>query len=221
MPIRTDRGRGAALRSFWSWPLRSGGHLIVTAAAAATVITGVAVLANATTGGGGTGSDSTAIVTESGTVVPSTARRSPSRSSSPGPASSSASSAAPSPSATTASSSSDAEQAASPGAASAGQDGAATTATRFMRRWVRPEAGTTAHQWEARLHPLVLPESRAKLDSVAPETIPARRVTGAPTVEPRGEAVMTAEVPTDAGAIRVEMLAYQGHWLVRTWEPVR
>lgn len=206
MPIRTDRGRAAATRAFWSWPLRSGRHMLATAVGVAAVLTAVAVASNALQGDrhaaapAGPTSSAAAPPLAPTSSAPGTSGYNPASSTAPAttvPASTAA------------------------GTASAGTPGALTTAKAFMAHWIRPPAGTSTAQWADGLRAYVMPESIAELDTVDPQNIPARKVTGDPQVTKADAAVVEANVPTDAGLVHLVIVAYtDGRWLVRTWEPV-
>lgn len=211
MPIRTDRGRAAATRAFWSWPLRSGRHMLATAVGVAVLLTAVAVASNALQGDRHAAGP--AAPTSEAAAAPPLA--SSSSAATPGtsgynPASSSAPAVPPSVApATTAA-----------GAVSAGPAGAVQTAKVFMAHWIRPPAGTSTAQWADGLRSYVMPESIAELDTVDPQNIPARKITGEPQVTTSTPTVVEANVPTDAAVIHLVIVAYtDGRWLVRTWEP--
>lgn len=214
MPVRTDRGRAAALRHFWSWPLRSGRHLVVTVLAVATAITVVALVASLTRH---PDTDPTPEAAAMAAAPTSTAPQHPvgTRPHAPvGPTTrlSTPSASAPPPSLPTTPSRSPA------GKVSDGTAGATATAVGFVEHWLRPPDGTPARQWRHGLYPYVAPDSRGQLRSINPANVPATQITGKPTVLSSGTAVTVVSVPTDAGPIRVTVVAHpSGRWLVRSW----
>lgn len=216
MPIRTDRGRAAALRHFWSWPLRSGRHMLVTLAAAAVVITGFAVASHAITD---PDTDSPSAVAESRTHAPAGAtgggepppvgrtptEQDPSISTRPPSSTSSTGESAPT---------------VHPGSVDDGKDGAATTARKWVTHWARVE-GVNKEEWVETLTPLTLPGKVPDLKTTALERVPDITVTGKTSIEDSEDGVVTVDVATDDDPIRVTAVEYpDDRWLVRSWKPV-
>lgn len=214
MPIRTDRGRAAALRQFWSWPLRSGRHMLVTVLVAAAVITGIAVAANAV------GSAETQPTSMHRSTPPAPSPHPETPASTPG--SPTPSSAATETTTSTATSTpTPVENTTAVGRVSAGDAGAVATATGFVTHWLRPPEGTSTQAWMRPLLPYVMPGVVVNLETIAPANIPATAVTGKASVVSNKEGVAKVDVPTDAGVIRVTVIASpDGQWLVRRWAPV-
>ncbi|WP_409074052.1 hypothetical protein [Micromonospora chalcea] len=92
-------------------------------------------------------------------------------------------------------------------------------AGRFTTAWLSGP-GSTGDAWQARLRPLATPALAEKMADADPETVPARKTTGAPTLRPRTESFVEALVPLDNGTLRLELVAPDGHWLVDAvdWE---
>jgi hypothetical protein len=206
MPIRTDRGRAVIYRRIWGWPLRSPRRLTLAVLLAAVAGLGIALLTSLD------GSrdprpapDRTGAPAQQTTVgspSPTPRRPSPSTPARPGPVA--ATSAAPTP--------------VSPPSTVGGSNDATQVARAFAAWWVTHPPGTTSQQWAAQLAPFVVPEYLATLESIDPSTIPASAVTGPPTVHPTSPTVAEATVPTDAGALRLVLLAQpDGTWRVRSY----
>ncbi|MFI2710343.1 hypothetical protein ACH495_09465 [Micromonospora sp. NPDC018662] len=92
-------------------------------------------------------------------------------------------------------------------------------AGRFTTAWLAGP-GSTGAAWQARLRPLSTPALVEKMAGADPETVPARRTTGPPTLRPRTESFVEASIPLDNGTLRLELVAPDGPWLVDAvdWE---
>lgn len=178
MPIRTPRGRGAAYRAIWGWPLHSparlAGCLAVLLALAIAADSALGLLHRSPAGIMGSGSSS-ASAAPSPQAPP--ADQAPAR----------ATALPPVPELTpTTLPPTDAPRA------------ALTVATRWTEAWARHPAGTSTQSWVSGLRPYTTDEYLGVLESVDPANVPATRVTGparAVLVSPRSVRV---EVPTDA-----------------------
>jgi hypothetical protein len=82
----------------------------------------------------------------------------------------------------------------------------------FAEAWVHHNV--TANAWYAALLPHATRELAAKLDGVDPARVPADRVTGEPTLVPRGSAFVEVTIPVDSGMLRLRLIAPEGRWLV-------
>ncbi|MCI4063129.1 hypothetical protein MRQ36_11275 [Micromonospora sp. R77] len=93
------------------------------------------------------------------------------------------------------------------------------TADRFTTAWLGGP-GSSGDEWQARLRPLSTSALTEKLTGADPESVPARRVTGAVTLRPRTDAFVEALIPLDNGRLRLELVAPDGRWLVDAvdWE---
>ena len=100
-----------------------------------------------------------------------------------------------------------------------GEDTPEQVAGRFTAAWLSGP-GSSGDAWQARLRPLSTPSLAEKMTGADPETVPARRTTGAPTLRPRTESFVEALVPLDNGTLRLELVAPNGPWLVDAidWE---
>ncbi|MEV0215624.1 hypothetical protein [Micromonospora sp. NPDC050695] len=93
------------------------------------------------------------------------------------------------------------------------------TAEQFAAAWLgRP--GMTAEEWQAGMRPLSTPTLTEKLSGAEPETVPAEKVMGSPTMRERTETFVEMLLPLDAGQLRLELVASDGGWLVDVvdWE---
>jgi hypothetical protein len=94
---------------------------------------------------------------------------------------------------------------------------AVSCAEEFVRAWAQP--GLPQPAWYTGVKNLVVPGYAQLLSATDPSNVPAHTVTGAPAVISSTAAVVIADVPTDAGAVRVTVVAVGGQWLVATAEP--
>jgi hypothetical protein len=187
VPIRTPRGRAAAYRSLWQWPLRSPARLVVTVAVVLGLAVGISTALGALRGPSGvagtvptSGAVSTPTVAPTPSVLPPVPTNAP----------------------TTA-------------PVSSAPTEALDVARRWTQAWVRPPAGTTAQQWLDGLRPYTTEAYLGVLTAVDPANNPATRVTGiVRAVEVTAESVQV-EVPTDAVELLVlVVLTEDGTWLV-------
>ncbi|MBG0567527.1 hypothetical protein [Actinoplanes aureus] len=88
----------------------------------------------------------------------------------------------------------------------------------YVTAWARPDLDQAT--WYTQLRPLVIAEYARLLADTDPANVAATAVTGAPTVVSSTTAVVVADVPTDAGAVRVTVVRHDTRWLVATAEPV-
>lgn len=195
MPIRSPRGRAAAYRALWQWPLRSPTRLAVTAV----VVIGLAVGASVAVGlfGGGSGSLLRSDATP-GAAAPSR----------PAPVAGSAPTALPP------------VPELRPQTLPLSQAPAAAlqVASRWSAAWLRPRADLTTEQWLAGLAPYTSEEYLGVLAAVDPANIPATRVTGQARpvrVAPRS---LQVEVPTDALTLLVLVVDTEDGWRVTGYE---
>jgi len=203
MPIRTTRGRAAAYRSLWQWPLRSPARLVITLAGVVAVAALVGAGA-AAAGGGGSGdggllagaAPSSSPTTES--LLPTLAGTA-TRSATPAPTE-----LPPVP-----------ELVPTTLPVSQAPAAALQVAGRWAAAWVRPPDGTTAQKWLDGLRATTTDEYLGVLAGVDPSNIEAARVTGPPTavrVSPRSVQV---DVPTDTFKLVVTVvMTVAGDWRV-------
>lgn len=93
------------------------------------------------------------------------------------------------------------------------------TADRFATAWLgRP--GMTTEEWQAGLRPLSTPTLTEKLAGAEPESVPAEKVIGPPTMRERTETFVEMLLPLDAGRLRLELVTSDKGWLVDVldWE---
>jgi hypothetical protein len=180
MPIRTPKGRGAAYRPLWQWPLRSPGRLVgCLVALLALLVIGNALfghLLHRPSGGllGGTSSAQQAAPTLEPAAPPQAAPAQPTR--------------LPEVPALTPT---ELPKADAPPAA-------LTTATRWTQAWARHPAGTTTEAWVDRLRPYTTDEYLGVLATVDPSNVPATRVTGPARPILVAPNSVRVEIPTDA-----------------------
>ncbi len=200
MPIRTPRGRSAAYRVLWQWPLRSPARLflcvVLALAAVIGIVTGIGALRGPGTGGA-------AIAARGASVTPTPAPSVPGRS---GPATtptvlppvspltpiSLPLSAAPSP--------------------------ALSVAARWAAAWVDHPPGTTSQQWIDRLRPFTTEEYLGVLGGVDPANVPASRVTGEPQAVRVAARSVQVKVPTNSLTLVVLVVATEDGWRVAGYD---
>jgi hypothetical protein len=96
--------------------------------------------------------------------------------------------------------------------ASPGAQGPEAVAKDFALAWLDRTA--TTDEWLAGLLRHATPALMAKLQGVDPLGVPANRLTGPPTVVPRGPGYLEVSFPVDSGTLRLRMVAPEGRWLV-------
>ncbi|WP_028934078.1 hypothetical protein [Pseudonocardia spinosispora] len=173
MPIRSPKGRGAAYRSLWQWPLRSPGRLV----GCFIVLLGLIIAGNSLLGqvfhrGATTAPTSTA------PAVPTFAAPPPAAAPTRLP---------PVP---------ELRPTVLPPAEA--PQAALTVATRWTQAWAKHPTGTSTQTWVNGLKPYTTEEYLGVLSTVDPTNIPANKVTGparAVLVSPNSVRV---EIPTDA-----------------------
>lgn len=191
MPIRTRRGRAAAYRAVWEWPLHSPARLTACLAVLAVVVVALSVLGGQLAPRGVRGDGALAPVRPSAapSAAPSAVGGAPTELT---PASLPVSAVPPA---------------------------ALTVATRWTQAWATHPPGTTPQRWSAGLAPFTTPEYVGVLASVDPANVPGTRTTGpAQAVAVRPESVRI-QVPTDAA--RLELLLVQvapGDWRVSGYD---
>jgi len=87
----------------------------------------------------------------------------------------------------------------------------------YIRLWARP--ALNQHAWYAAIRPWVTPAYGQLLASTDPANVPAHGVTGPPRPVSSTPTVVVADIPTDAGPVRVTVLNTGGRWLVATARP--
>jgi len=196
VPIRSPRGRGAAYRALWQWPLRSPARL----AAAVAVALGLAVVVSIGIGtlGGGSTSAMPGGTTGGRAPLPSTA---------PAVAAPAPTALPPVP-----------ELRPSTLPLSQAPEAALQVASRWTAAWLRPDPGVTADEWLSGLRPYTSEEYLGVLAAVDPANVPATTVTGEPQpvrVSPRSVQV---EMPTDALTLLLLLVDTEDGWRVAGYE---
>jgi len=195
MPIRTPRGRAAAYRAVWQWPLWSPARLVLTTAAilalAAAITLGIGALRGVPS------------LSDRSAGPDDVATGSPASGPAPGTAASAPTALPPV-----------AELKPPSLPLSKAPSAAIRVAARWSAAWLRPPPGTTTEEWLDGLRPYTTEEYLPTLAGVAPENIPATKVTGEPRpvhVAPRSVQV---EVRTNAATLLLLVVDTENGWRV-------
>jgi hypothetical protein len=190
VPIRTRRGRAAAYRALWEWPLHSPARLFAVLAVAVAVVVGISYLGGAV---GDQGAGDRALR--------------PAPSAAPGAT-------APDPGAPPVT-----ELRPRSLPLSEAPPVALAVAERWTQAWATHPVGTTPQQWSAGLAPYTTDEYLGVLAEVDPANVPGNAVTGpAEPVEVRPEAVRV-QVPTDAVRLELLLVQVgPGDWRVSGYD---
>jgi hypothetical protein len=201
VPIRTPRGRSAAYRALWQWPLRSPARLGLCVALVLAGVIGAVAGLGALRGATAVGS----AVDASGSSVSATPR-SPSANR-PVPASPSVLPPVPvlTPSSLP---------------ISAAPSQALSVAARWTAAWVNHPPGVTPQKWVDGLRPYTTDEYLGVLTGVDPANIPASRVTGEPRALRVAARSVQVEVPTNTLTLNVLVVATEDGWRVAGYDRV-
>lgn len=199
MPIRSPRGRAAAYRALWQWPLRSPARLALVGVALLALVLGV----------------STAL-TALNPPAPRPAGVTASTSPTPGPTRAPAASGRPpAPTAlppVSALAPSELPVSSAPAAV-------LEVAARWSAAWVRPPDGTPADRWIEGLRPFTTEEYLGVLATVDPGAVPATVVTGPARAVRVAASSVDVEVPTDALTLIVLVVRTEnGDWRVSGYD---
>ncbi len=199
MPIRTPRGRSAAYRALWQWPLRSPARLGLTAVLLLAVVVGAVAGIGAVTGR----SEGTAVASGGATLPPH-----------PEPAGRPPTPVAPTvlppvPPLTP-----------STLPPSAAPDPALSVAARWAAAWVDHPQGVSAQKWVDGLRPFTTDEYLGVLVGVDPANIPATRVTGEPRATKVASRSVQVTVPTNALTLDVLVVLTDEGWRVAGYDRV-
>lgn len=201
MPIRSPRGRAAAYRSLWQWPLRSPRRLalttVVVVALGAGLSFGIGYFGGSSSSGAPAGQAATGPATSS---VPRTG--------------SSRLPATPAPTALPPVS----ELQPTTLPVSRAPAAALSVAARWTGAWVRPADGTPAQQWLEGLRSTTTEEYLGVLSAVDPANIPATRVTGEPRAVQVSPRSVQVQVPTDALNLVVLVIDTESGWRVAGYD---
>ena len=198
MPIRSPKGRSAAYRSIWQWPLRSPTRLV----GCLVLLVALGVGLNAVTGlisrrpSGVDIFGSPASAVPGATAVPKAAPPTSAPTRLPPVV----------------------ELAPPVLPLSAVPAQALTVATRWTQAWATHPPGTTTEAWVDRLRPYTTDEYLAVLATVDPTNVPATRVQGtarAVAVSPRSARI---EVPTDALTLLILVINTGSEWRVAGYD---
>jgi hypothetical protein len=194
MPIRSPRGRSAAYRAVWGWPLRSPARLVLTAVAVLGVVVAVTV------GVGKTARSPAA--TDATTPTPSVVVGSGGPALTPDP--------------TLLPPVAELKPTTLP--LSAAPSEAMRVASNWARAWVRPPDGTSAAKWLDGMRATTTDEYLGVLAGVDPSNIPATKVTGpakAVAVSPRS---LQVRVPTDTLTLLITVVDTDDGWRVSGYD---
>lgn len=189
MPIRSPRGRAAAYRSVWSWPLSSPWRLAVTAVVVVALVVAVSFAI------GGRESAGSGIASP----TPTTLTRAPS---SAGPT------ALPPVAALT--------PTVLP--LSTAPPEALQVAANWAAAWVNHPEGTTNERWVNGLTPFTTSEYVGTLAGVDPANIPATQVTGAARATEVSPRTVDVAVPTDALTLAITVVQTEAGWRVAGYD---
>ena len=196
MPIRSPRGRSAAYRALWQWPLRSTARLgftavlvLVVAVAAVAGLGALRLPAGSAVSGGPAATS---------TPLPGGARTAPSAAPTVLP---------PVP---------DLVPSSLPLVAA--PQAALSVAARWSAAWVDHRPGMTGEQWVAGLRPFTSDEYLGVLVGVDPANIPATRITGEPRPVRVAARSVQVQVPTDALTLTVLVVATDDGWRVAGYD---
>lgn len=196
MPIRSPRGRAAAYRSVWQWPLRSPARLAVFVVVLGGLVFGLVHLAGqlgaGASGGGPPGAQqgerwdaggSGVSATPTPTMLPPVPELTP--------------------------------EALPPEQAS---PQALEVARVWASAWVNHPEGTTPQQWLAGLRPYTTDEFLGVLANVDPMNIPASRVTGQATPTRAASKSVEVHVPTDTLRLTILVVDTDAGWKVSRYD---
>ncbi|MEJ3655709.1 hypothetical protein WEH80_22320 [Actinomycetes bacterium KLBMP 9759] len=200
MPIRSPRGRSAAYRGLWQWPLRSPVRLAVTLVVLVAVAAGVGFGVAALSGSNRSGLPPLPSAGATSTAQPPR-QRTPST-----------------PTPTALPPVRDLQPTTLP--ASQAPPVALDVATRWTTAWLRPPEGTPVQQWLDGLRPMTTDEYLGVLSGVDPANIPATRVTGPPRPVRVAGSSVRVEVPTDALTLLVLVVDTGSGWRVAGYDKV-
>jgi hypothetical protein len=196
VPIRSPRGRSAAYRALWQWPLRSPARLGFTAVLVlAAAVGAVAFLGALRLPAGSSVADGPAA-----TSTP------------PGLGGRTAPSATP----TVLPPVPDLVPSSLP--VSAAPQAALSVAARWSAAWVNHRPGITGEQWVAGLRPFTSDEYLGVLVGVDPANIPATRITGEPRAVRVAARSVQVQVPTDALTLTVLVVSTDDGWRVAGYD---
>ncbi|MEQ3552208.1 hypothetical protein WIS52_17175 [Pseudonocardia nematodicida] len=199
MPIRSSRGRAAAYRSIWQWPLRSPARLAVTVVVLGGLVFGLVYVGGSVGGGASSGGllagggqqngerwdsgGSGVSATPTPTMLPPQPELTPENL--------------------------PLDQAPPP---------ALEAARVWTSAWVNHTEGMTSQQWLAGLRPWTTDEFLGVLAGVDPQAVPASRVTGVPTPTRVAPKSVEVTVPTDAVELSILVVETDAGWRVSRYD---
>lgn len=201
MPIRSPKGRGAAYRALWQWPLRSPARLI----GCLVVVLGLAIGLNAATGliGSRSGGGGGLFGPMSSPVAAPAAQ--PGAPAAPRPANPTRLPPV-------------AELTPAQLPLAQAPPAALTAAMKWSQAWAKHPDGTTTQTWVKGLRPWTTSEYLSVLSTVDPANVPATKVTGAAKAVAVSPKSVRVEVPTDALTLLVLVTETGGEWRVAAYD---
>lgn len=201
MPIRSPKGRGAAYRAIWQWPLRSPVRLFGCVLA----LLALAVGANAAFGLLPGKTERAGVFGSSRHAAPGTSGTTPGTG--PAPAEDQPNRLPPVPELT--------PRALPPAQA---PPAALNVAARWTKAWAHHPPGTTTASWVAGLRPYTTEEYLGVLSTVDPANVPATTVTGPARATVVAPSSVRVQVPTDAVNLVVLVVNTGGEWRVAGYD---
>lgn len=195
--VRVRRGRAAAYRPIWQWPLRSIPHALITTAVVLAAAAGISSLSTFAL-------SDTAASTVSGPTTTITRPSTPTATPSAPPAATSGPTSS-TPTATP-------PAAPQPAAADPAQTETVGVATSWTAAWLTANRVTPA-QWLAALKPYTTEEYLGLLSSVDPANVP-QGAAGRPTIVSAKTSSAIVNVPIGAATLRLSLIRAPGGWLV-------
>jgi pyruvate/2-oxoglutarate dehydrogenase complex dihydrolipoamide acyltransferase (E2) component len=205
--VRDTKGRAAALRRLWSWPLRRPRNLIIVLVGIVVVVAGASRGAIALSTGSSSGGHQQHHAAKHATAPPRRATP-PSSSKAPAPA-------PPAPSSSTPPSRSTPTPTPHPKRQPSARQVAAEWAAAF-----EAHKGKTRHEWQAGLEPYSTAELSAdELATVNPANVPGDAVTGHPTVTTHHAKDRHVRVPTNGQDLALVLVQTSNGWRVIDYQP--
>jgi hypothetical protein len=202
VPIRTPRGRSAAYRALWQWPLRSPARLglcvVLVLFAVVGAVTGIGQLRGAKAVGS---------VAAPGSSVATPLPATPDASAGDAPATIGPTVLPP----VAALTPSSRPLATAPSTA-------LSVAARWTAAWVDHPQGITSAQWVDGLRPFTTDEYLGVLTGVDPANVPASKVTGEPRAVRVAARSLQVDVPTNTLTLRVLVVDTEDGWRVAGYD---
>ena len=204
MPIRTPRGRAAAYRALWQWPLRSPARLGLCAALLLAAVVGTVTGLGELRGARAVGT----------VAAPASSSSGPSAYPTPDATSDGVATIAP----TVLPPVADLTPSSRP--LTAAPSTALSVAARWAAAWVNHPPGITSQQWVDGLRPFTTDEYLGVLTGVDPTNVPASQIVGEPRAVRVAARSLQVDVPTNALTLRVLVVDTEDGWRVAGYDRV-